>query len=109
MTIFDFDGDGDFDAQDAAMLGGIAGFAEESMREENNFPEDINNYEEVEIDPRTIDDTDMRLFYNDSPELFNHVVNTVRKHILRGKEIAQTKKDIDAIAYEIEAMERNGV
>ncbi len=106
MNFLDFDGDGDFDIQDAAILGGIMGFAEESIREEEAGLSD-EKFEDIEVNPSKITDVDLRLFYNGNPELFNHVVNTVRKHAATAKMRRQTKNDIKEVQHEIDAMEKS--
>ncbi len=106
MTIFDMDGDGDFGIDDAALLGGIMGFAEESIREEEAGLVD-EKLENIEINPEKIDDVNLRLFYNGNPELFNHIVNTVRKHAATSKARKQMKNDIKEVQHEIDAMKES--
>jgi hypothetical protein len=103
MTIFDFDGDGDFGIDDAATLGGIMGFAEESMREEETRLEE-DSFDDIEIDPRTIKDINLRLFYNGNPALFKHVVNTVRKHVAASRKRSQMRSDLREVQHELDAM-----
>ncbi|KKL86841.1 hypothetical protein LCGC14_1940700 [marine sediment metagenome] len=103
MTMFDMDGDGDFGIDDAALLGGVIGFAEESIREEEAGLVD-EKLEDIEVNPSKITDVDLRLFYNGNPELFNHVVNTVRKHAATAKMCKQMKNDIKEVQHEIDAM-----
>lgn len=106
MSFLDFDGDEDFDIQDAAILGGIMGFAEESIREEEAGLVD-EKLEDIEVNPNKIDDINLRLFYNGNPELFNHVVNTVRKHIATSKARKQMKNDIKEVQHELDAMKES--
>ncbi len=102
MSFFDFDNDGDFGLDDAALLGGMMGFAEESIREEEKiFREE---YEDIEINPDDISDVNMRLFYNGNPDLFKHIINTVRRHAANGRMIAQMKKDKAEVQHELDAM-----
>lgn len=106
MTIFDMDGDGDFGIDDAALLGGIIGFAEESIREEEAGLVD-EKLEDIEVNPSKITDVDLKLFYNGNPELFNYVVNTVRKHAATAKMRKQMKNDIKEVQHEIDAMKES--
>jgi hypothetical protein len=106
MSFLDFDGDGDFDIQDAAILGGIMGFAEESIREEEAKPAE-EKFEDIEVNPNEITDINLRLFYNGNPALFNHVVNTVRKHAATAKARKQMKNDIKEVQHEIDAMKES--
>lgn len=103
MSFFDFDGDGDFGLDDAALLGGMMGFAEESIREEEKiFREE---YKDIEVNPDDIPDVNMRLFYNGNPDLFNHIVNIVRKHALDARlRGAQAVKDKAEVQHELDAM-----
>jgi hypothetical protein len=73
MSIFD---DG-FDAEDAAYLGGAIGFAEESIRAEEEQEEELEDV--VDIDLSGLKDVDLRLIYNMNPSLFKHIVNIIRK------------------------------
>ncbi|KKN34068.1 hypothetical protein LCGC14_0797390 [marine sediment metagenome] len=106
MSFLDFDNDGDFDIQDAAILGGIMGFAEESIREEESGLVD-EKLENIEVNPEKIDDVNLRLFYNGNPKLFNHVVNTIRKHIATAKARRQMKDDMEEVQHEIDAMKES--
>ncbi len=99
--MFDFDGDGDFDSGDAAILGGIAGFMEESFREEST--ELGEEFREIEIDPRDLKEPNLRLIYNNSPKLFNHIVNKIRKQNLEWRRARLAR---EAVADELEAIEK---
>lgn len=73
MSIFD---DG-FDAEDAAYLGGAIGFAEESIRAEEEQEEELEDI--VDIDLSGLKEVDLRLIYNMNPGLFKHIVNIAKK------------------------------
>ncbi len=97
MSLFD----GDFDAEDAAILGGIAGFAEESMREEDRKPEDNEDYDSIVVDLENPKEINLRLIRNMNPELFRYVVSLVAKH---NKKWRQQRLAREAIQDELKAM-----
>ncbi len=75
MSIFD---DG-FDAEDAATIGGAMGFAEESMR-----IEDEGLFEEPEpvledLKPFEINEVNLQIFKNTNPGLFKYIVGLVAR------------------------------
>jgi hypothetical protein len=78
MSIFD---DG-FDAEDACVLGGTMGFAEESMRAEEEDPEEPLEKEE-DVSPSEIEEINLRLIYNMNPGLFNYIVRIAKKQRAR--------------------------
>jgi len=85
MNLFD----GDFDAEDAAILGGVLGFADESVQEEERSPEEVEDDNREEVLVKEISDTDMKLFYNDDPEFFEDIVKLAKYH----RKIWARKKD----------------
>ena len=85
MNIFD----DDFNAEDAAILGGVLGFADESVREEERPPEEVENEVEPEISSGEISDLDMKLLYNDDPEFFEDIAKLAKEH----RKIWTRKKD----------------
>ena len=96
MSIFD---DG-FDAEDAAYLGGAIGFAEESIRaeeEQEEEPEDV-----IDVDPSVLKEVDLRLVYNMNPGLFKHIVNIIKKQRARWR---RDRLDREEVEDELEALE----
>jgi len=87
-----------FGIEDAAIVGGLLGFADEAIRDEQ---EDENGYDgddaEIDIDPEQITDIDLRLFYNENPELFEFLV----KKIIEFRKKAKIQRCIDRIQREI--------
>jgi hypothetical protein len=104
MSIFD---DG-FDMEDATIIGGIMGFAEESIREEEKRPDEVE--EDYDISDVKTNDVTMKLLKNENPGLFAYVVKKVIEHKkLWAKAIQQKKEDmseIEAVKHELEAMAR---
>ena len=80
MSIFD---DG-FDAEDALVLGGTIGFAEESIKSEeeglDNAPE-----EDIDIDMSEIKEVNLRLIYNMNPDLFRYIMRIAKRQKDRWK------------------------
>lgn len=99
MNIFD---DG-FDAEDACILGGVMGFAEESMRAEEEEPKETPE-EETEIDSSEIKGTDLRLIYNMNPGLYKYIANIVRKQKIKWE---KDKLARESVAEEIAALEES--
>jgi hypothetical protein len=85
----------DFGAEEAALLGGVIGFAEESLREENRLPDDSD----PDIEPSNDGDVNLRLFRNGHPDLYKHIVKTVIRQRLRWQnESAAMQENADEIA-----------
>ena len=97
-----------FDAEDAAIIGGIMGFAEESMREENRQPDEVE--EDVDMPSGSDVDVTMRLLRNENPDLFDYVVKAVLKHKRQWakarREREQHMRDMAEVSHELEAMAR---
>ena len=99
MGIFD---DG-FDAEDACILGGAMGFAEESMRAEEEGAEE-GPEEKVEIDSSEIKGTDLRLIYNMNPGLYKYIANMVRKQKIKWEKDRLAR---ESVAEEMVALEES--
>jgi hypothetical protein len=99
MDIFE---DG-FDMEDAAILGGIIGFAEDSMKAEEEDLEEIAE-EKINIDPSEIKEANLKLIYNMNPDLFNHIVNIVKKQNIKWKKDRIAR---EAVKEELEALEES--
>jgi len=95
MSLFD----GDFDVEDATIVGGIMGFASEAFKDESAELEE--DFEEIEINPKDLKEPNLRLIYNNNPGLFNYVVNVVRK---QNKEWKEARLAREAVMHELEAM-----
>lgn len=91
---------GNFRIEDAAIVGGLLGFTDEAIRDEQAGE---NGYDgddaEIDIDPEQITDIDLRLFYNENPELFEFLV----KKIIEFKKKAKIQRYIGRIQREISA------
>jgi hypothetical protein len=97
--------DGDFSAEDACVLGGAMGFAEESMRAEEEDPEKApEEEEEVEIDSSEIKGTDLNLIYNMNPGLYKYIANIVRSQKIRWEKDRLAR---ESVAEELAAIERS--
>ena len=101
-----------FDVEDATIIGGIMGFAEESMREENRLPDepDTEDYEPTSEVNNRHKDLVMRLLENENPGLFAYVVKKVLEHKRKWAEYRANKvrdmADRESVAHEIEAMDK---
>jgi len=71
----DFD---DFDAEDAAIIGGVMGFAEESISAENNV-EEFNELAMKDLDVEKMP-LNLRMYAKAHPHQFLHILETVIKH-----------------------------
>jgi len=99
MSIFD---DG-FDAEDACILGGIVGFAEESIRVEEEGLEKAPE-EEIEIDSSEIKGTDLVLIYNMNPGLYKYIANIVRRQKVKWEKDRLAR---ESVTEEIAALEES--
>jgi len=106
MSLFD---DG-FDAEDATIIGGIMGFAEESIREEDRLPEDIEEIDDADIAEQNIN---MKLLRNENPSLFAYVIEKVIEHKRKWAEARrqreQNMRDFNEVQHEIAAMKKSGL
>lgn len=88
----------DFGIEDAAIIGGILGFADEAIRDEQEGENESNDDDtEIYIEPEQITDIDLRLFYNENPELFEFLV----KRTVEFRKKAKTQRYINRIQGEI--------
>jgi hypothetical protein len=99
MSLFD---DG-FDVEDATILGGAMGFAEESMKAEEESPEEISE-EEIEVDLSEIKDTDLRLIHNMNPSLFRYIINIIQKQRAKWE---RDRLDRESVREELIALEES--
>ena len=91
---------GDFGIEDAAIIGGILGFADEAIKDEQEGEGEYNNDDiEIDIDPEQITDTDLRLFYRENPELFKFLI----KKTIEFRKKAKIQRYINRIQGEISA------
>jgi hypothetical protein len=95
MNIFD---DG-FDAEDAAYLGGAIGFAEESIRAEEEQEEELEDI--VDIDISGLKEVDIRLVYNMNPDLFKHMVNIIKRQRAKWR---RDRLDREEVSEELKAL-----
>jgi len=85
-----------FGLADAAILGGIAGFVEEAVDNER-----FGEREEIttsDIDEKDIEDTNLRLLYNQNPDLVLYLINKFLNH----KKVAAINHEFKIIMAEIE-------
>lgn len=97
MDIFD----GEFTTEDAAILGGAIGFAEESIQIEEKDAEEPPGVETSDTESDAMEETDLRLIRNANPSLFRYVLEVARK---QSKRWARDRKDREVVAEELEAM-----
>jgi hypothetical protein len=96
MSIFD---DG-LDIEEALTLAGAIGFAEESMRAEEDLEEAPE--EEIEIDSSEIKEIDLKLIYNMNPGLYRYIANIVRNQKIKWEKDRLAR---EAVTEELAALE----
>jgi hypothetical protein len=101
--IMGFDFGGDFDMGDAAIIGGIMGFAEEAIRDEQLGEGDGVDLD-IKIDPSKINDVNLRLVYNQDPEFFIYIVKLVIK---QNRKWRNERLAREAVKDELEALQRS--
>jgi len=102
MSLFD----GDFDIEDATILGGIAGFAEESLREENRDLSELDPSEES-VKSEADKEISLRRLRSTEPALFEYIVKLVVKHRKAwAEQRRQRELEAEQVSHEIEAMEK---
>jgi len=98
VDIFD---DG-FDMEDATFLGAAIGFAEESIRaEEEGLDEDPED--NIDIDPSQIKDENLRLIHNMNPGLFRYIINIIKKQTIRWRKDRMAREEVEE---ELEALRK---
>ena len=90
---------GDFELEENAVIGGIAGFIEESIEKEQ-IPEDDYFTEESDynISEEDIKNDKLKLLYNQNPNLALHIINKFLEH----KKISKTNVKFISVMAEIE-------
>ena len=90
---------GDFVLPDAAIIGGILGFADEAIRAEQEGESEYNDDDdtEIDVDPEQISDIDLRLFCKENPEVFRFLV----KKTIEFRKKAEMQRYINRIQGEI--------
>lgn len=87
-----------FEIEDAAIMGGILGFADEAIKAEQEDEENIKDaVEDIEIEPEEISDEHLRSFCREYPELFKYMV----KKTIEFRRKAAVQRYIDAVEREI--------
>lgn len=99
MDIFD----GDFTAEDAAVVGGMMGFAEESVREENQELPELSE-DQSDIESAADNEVNLRLIRNANPELFRYIISIAQRQSIKW---AQERREREAVSDELEAMARS--
>lgn len=99
MGIFD---DG-FSNQDAAIIGGIMGFAEEAMREEaRELEEDELEEKLIELD-HSRGKIDLLAFKKQNPELFRRIVHII---VAQRRRWAEDRRAFEEVKDELTALNR---
>ena len=98
MSIFD---DG-FDIEDAAYLAGAIGFAEESIRAEEEQEEELEDM--IDIDLSGPKEVDLKLVYNMNPGLFKHIVNIIKRQKAKWR---RDRLDREEVSEELKALEES--
>lgn len=99
----------DFGIEDAAIMGGILGFADEAIRDEQEG-ENESNDDDIEVDPEQIADVDLRLFCREHPELFKFLIKKTiefRKKVKIQRYINRIQEEIHAEIKQMEEDEDN--
>ena len=108
----DFDGDGEFGAQDATILGGVMGFAEESIREENKDFDNELDEDTIDMIDKQMKEPNLRLIYNMNPKLFKFIAKRVVEQQKRWREQRLLREaeerglNDNEFSYELDAMEK---
>jgi len=95
--------DGNFDAADAAIYGGVLGFIEESVKAETEsdleFDEKADEAIETYVENEKAD-TQLRLLYNDNPDLVHYLIK--KAYMVRAKAIEKmNNREIEAVRKEM--------
>ena len=105
--MMDFD---DFDWEDAAILGGIIGFVEESIREEERGFDDDTDDDTLEERMREAVDRDVNLlqFRRENPQLYDFILKKVIEQRIKWRrdrlKREAMKRAESEFSYELEAM-----
>lgn len=94
--------DSSFDAGDAALYGGIIGFIEDSIKAESSDDREFDELadEAIETYVENTSDKQLRLLYNDSPELVHHLIK--KAYIAMSKAMEKTNNmEIEAVRQEM--------
>lgn len=99
--------DGDFDWNDATLLGGLMGFAEESMRSEDESLEEVEEPEVEFQEPINSNDLIIRLFRNGHPKEYEWLVKKVIEQKLAWAQAEAARAEKDDEEKFFEEIERN--
>jgi len=95
----------EFGAEEATMVGGIMGFAEESIREEDKIFDEEDIIRNIDIDKMPFD---IRAFAISNPNKFEHLLSICLKHAKTRRDerinMLQLEQDIENNRDELEAM-----
>lgn len=98
--------DGDFTNADAAAVGGMMGFAEESMREEERGLEDPETAAlSREVKEDSFSDERLKVFSRSYPKLFEHIVKIASEQTKRWREDREAREEVRDELEAIEACE----
>ena len=94
--------DDGFDASDAALLGGVLGFVEESIKAEEGGEREFDEMADEAIDNYVANgvDTQLRLLYNDNPGLVQHLIKRAYESRARYK-ARMEDQEIEAVRNEM--------
>jgi len=89
----------DFELEDNAVIGGIAGFVEESIEKEQATKEDdLPEVPDYNISNEETKNNGLRLLYNQDPNFALHIVNRFLEH----KKVSKVNVEFMAVMAEIE-------
>ena len=89
----------DFELENNAIVGGIAGFVEESIEKEQGPKEDdIPEVQDYAISKEGTKNDGLRLLYNQNPNFALHIVNRFLEH----KKVAKANVEFMTVMAEIE-------
>ena len=99
--------DEDFELEDNAIIGGIAGFVEESM-ESDSIKDNIDEADSIvpSVDKEDITDTTLRLLYNQNPGLANHVIESFLRDKMGSEERRVNRIIMNEIDEEIDYLKK---
>ncbi len=90
---------GDFELEDNAVIGGIAGFVEESVEKEQMPKEDdLPEISDYNISDEGAKNNKLRLLYNQNPNFALHIVNRFLEH----KKVSKNNVEFITVMAEIE-------
>jgi len=90
------------DSGDIIFMAGAIGLADESIQEENQFDNDVEDPIGLLDPPVERNNVNVRLFRNGHPELYDHIVETIAKQRV---EWAESKRIKAEVQHELDALD----